>query len=61
MEAWEYKCPKCGHVNVRFWEAQRLVCDKCKLEFVIVSRSIPSATTWNPSAIWWKSDTTELK
>lgn len=31
---YEYKCPHCGHVNVRYEECGRVVCDHCKKEFI---------------------------
>jgi len=31
---YEYKCPHCGHVNVRYEKCARIVCDACKREFV---------------------------
>ena len=31
---YEYKCPHCGHVNVRYEKCGRIVCDLCGKEFV---------------------------
>jgi len=31
---YEYKCPYCGHINVRYEECARVVCDHCGKEFV---------------------------
>jgi len=30
---YEYKCPWCGKVNVRYEETQRLICDRCGKTF----------------------------
>ena len=30
----EYKCPYCGHANIRYEECARIVCNVCKKEFV---------------------------
>jgi len=30
---YEYKCPYCGYVNVRYEETVRIVCDRCKKTF----------------------------
>jgi len=35
---YEYKCPHCGHVNIRYEKCARIVCDKCKREFVPSSK-----------------------
>jgi len=31
---YEYKCPHCGRVNVRYERCGRIVCDYCGEEFV---------------------------
>jgi len=31
---YEYKCPHCGEVNIRYEECARIVCDKCGKEFI---------------------------
>ena len=31
---YEYKCPYCGHANIRYEECARIVCDLCKREFI---------------------------
>jgi len=31
---YEYKCPHCGKVNIRYEECARIVCDKCGKEFI---------------------------
>ena len=30
---YEYKCPYCGYVNIRYCECERIVCDKCGKSF----------------------------
>ena len=35
---YEYKCPHCGHTNVRYEKCGRIVCDYCKREFVPSSK-----------------------
>ena len=29
LASWEYKCPRCGHINVRYERMGRIVCSKC--------------------------------
>lgn len=31
---YEYKCPYCGYINVRYEETARVVCEKCGRSFV---------------------------
>lgn len=30
---YEYRCPYCGYVNIRYEETKRIVCDRCRNEF----------------------------
>ena len=30
---YEYRCPFCGHVNIRYEPCRRIVCDRCGREF----------------------------
>ena len=30
---YEYRCPYCGHVNVRYEPCARIVCDRCGASF----------------------------
>ena len=32
---YEYKCPYCGYINVRYEQAARLVCEKCGRSFYL--------------------------
>ena len=32
---YEYKCPYCGHVNVRYEPCVRVVCDRCGRAFYV--------------------------
>jgi len=32
---YEYKCPHCGHVNVRYERCARIVCSKCGKSFTV--------------------------
>jgi len=30
---YEYRCPRCGYINVRYEETKRIVCFMCGFEF----------------------------
>ncbi len=33
---YEYKCPWCGYVNIRYHPCRRIVCDKCGISFWVI-------------------------
>lgn len=32
---YEYKCPHCGHINIKYEQYARIICRKCGKPFVV--------------------------